>query len=65
MAEEKIEKFQPTNGRLVGVLGLTVVLGLMVVGAVDRYPVWGSRPPCRGRRADLGGGAASQCADRR
>ncbi len=40
MAEEKIEKFQPTNGRLVGVLGLTVVLGLMVVGAVDGYPVW-------------------------
>ncbi len=41
MAEEKIEKFQPTNGRLVGVLGLAVVLGLMVVGAIDGYPVWG------------------------
>jgi hypothetical protein len=41
MAEEKIEKFQPTNGRVVGVLGLAVVLALMVLGAIDGYPVWG------------------------
>jgi hypothetical protein len=40
MAEEKIEKFQPTNGRVVGVLGLAVVLALMTLGAIDGYPVW-------------------------
>ncbi len=41
MAEEKIEKFLPTNGRVVGMLGLAVVLALMVLGAIDGYPVWG------------------------
>ena len=40
MAEQTIEKFQPTNGRVVGVLGLVVVLALMVLGAIDGYPVW-------------------------
>jgi hypothetical protein len=40
MAEESIEKFQPTNGRVVGVLGLVAVLALMTLGAIDGYPVW-------------------------
>ncbi len=41
MAAEGIEKFQPTNGRVVGVLGLAAVLVLMTLGAIEGYPMWG------------------------
>ncbi len=40
MAEETIEKFHPTNGRVVGVLGLIAVLVLLVLGAFEGFPVW-------------------------
>ena len=35
------ETFRPTNGRVVGVLGLVVVLALLTLGAVDGLPLWG------------------------
>ncbi len=41
MAAESVEKFQPTNGRVVGVLGLAAVLVLMTLGAIEGYPIWG------------------------
>ncbi len=41
MAEETIEKFHPTNGRVVGVLGLVVVLALLVLAVVEGAPLWG------------------------
>jgi hypothetical protein len=35
------ETFQPTNGRIVGTLGLVVVLALLIVGALEGLPLWG------------------------
>lgn len=40
MTEETVEVFRPTNGRVVGVLGLVVVVGLLVLGAVDGFALW-------------------------
>ncbi len=41
MTVQNDETFQPTNGRVVGVLGLLVVLVLMTLGAIEGYPLWG------------------------
>lgn len=40
MTAESVEKFQPTSGRVVGVLGLIGVLGLLALGAIEGFPVW-------------------------
>ena len=41
MTVQDDETFRPTNGRIVGVLGLLVVLALLALGAVDGLPLWG------------------------
>lgn len=40
MADAKTETFHPTNGRVVGVLGLLLVLALLVLGVVEGVPLW-------------------------
>jgi hypothetical protein len=40
VADESIETFRPTNGRVVGVLGLGVALVLLVLAVVERAPAW-------------------------
>jgi hypothetical protein len=41
VAEQNEETFRPTDGRVAGVLTLIVVLGLMALGVVADYPLWG------------------------
>ncbi|MCW2794210.1 MAG: hypothetical protein JWO76_3308 [Nocardioides sp.] len=36
MNEEPVERFQPTSGRILGILGLVLAAGVIVIGLVDR-----------------------------
>lgn len=48
VADEVVEKFRPTSGRITGVIALLIVLGVVLVGVLDRdqgFPpevVWGA-----------------------
>lgn len=40
MTEARAERFQPTSGRLVGVVGLVLVAVVLVSGVLGDFPVW-------------------------
>lgn len=40
MTEQGTETFRPTNGRVMGVIGLAAVLGFLVIGLSERMPLW-------------------------
>ncbi len=40
MTEARAERFQPTSGRLVGVVGLVLVAVVLVSGVLGGFPVW-------------------------
>lgn len=40
MTAQSDETFQPTDGRVMGVLGLLVVLGLLMLATIESFPLW-------------------------
>jgi hypothetical protein len=40
VTEKRVEAFRPTSGRVVGVLGLLIVLVILVLGVREGFPLW-------------------------